>query len=150
VGPLFGVWRPIEPKIYRRVHARLSRTGGCDPVWYEPSQRNINEVVAEVDPVRFLGREYAVSDARLRVEFDLGGERPHYWIQWWEPAPGRGMGWHADETEPAYGPVHRQVEHPDGTVDRQATTHVDDEHPYRSFERWLTAIPETLAELGWK
>jgi hypothetical protein len=149
VGPVFGVWRPVEPKLLRRVHDRLSRTGGCDTVWYEPSRRDVNEVVAKIDPVSFLEREYSVSEARLRVEFDLAGERPHYWIQWWEPDSGRGFGWHADETEPEYGPVHLQIEYTDGTTDRQSAEHVEDEHPYRTFERRLVSIPEQLSEIQW-
>lgn len=146
---MFGVWRPIEPKLLRRVHSRLSRTGGCTTVWYEPSRRDANEVVAEVDPVSFLEREYTASSARLRVEFDLEGERPHSWIQWWEPDSGRGFGWHADETEPEFGPVHLQVEYADGTTDRESADLVEDEHPYRTFERRLTTIPEALSQLGW-
>ena len=150
VGPVFGVWRPIEPKLLRRVHDRLSRTGGCESVRYEPSRRDVNEVVAEVDPVSFLEREYTASKARLRVEFDLGGTRPHYWIQWWEPDNGRGIGWHADETEPEYGPVYFQIEYTDGTTSRQSADHVEDEHPYRTFERRLSSIPEQLSKLEWE
>lgn len=149
VGPVFGVWRPVEPKLLRRVHDRLADTGGCTAVRYEPSRRDPNEVVAEVDPVVFLEREYTPPEALLRVEFDLGGDRPHYWIQWWEPDPGRGVGWHADATEPEHGPVHLQVEYPDGTVERRAADHVADEHPYRTFERRLGGLPGTLADLGW-
>lgn len=149
MGPVFGVWRPAEPKLLRRVHDRLSSSGGCTSVRYEPSRRDANEVVAEIDPVPFLETEYTTTDARLRVEFSLAGERPHYWIQWWEPDVGRGIGWHADETEPEYGPVHFQVEYPDGLVDRRTATNVDDDHPYRTFERRLSEIPEKLAQLGW-
>lgn len=146
--PIFGVWRPIEPKLLQRVHTRLSRTGGCETVRYEPSQQSANEVVAEIDPAAFLQREYAAEIARLRVEFDISGTRPHYWIQWWEPDIGRGFGWHADETEPEYGPVHRQIEYTDGTTTRTAADHIDNEHPYRSFERRFTSIPQTLSEIG--
>lgn len=148
--PVFGVWRPVEPKLLRRVHDRLSRTGGCETVWYEPSRRDANEVVATIDPVAFLQREYSATKARLRVEFDLAGERPRYWIQWWEPDVGRGFGWHADETEPEYGPVHLQIEYPDGTTDRQSAVHVEDEHPYRTFERRFSSIPSQLAEIAWE
>ena len=147
---MFGVWRPVEPKLLRRVHGRLSKTGGRIAVRYEPSRRDANEVVGEVDPVVFLEREYSSSEARLRVEFDLAGDRTHSWIQWWEPKAGRGVGWHADETEPEHGPVHLQVEHPDGTTERRSADHVEDEHPYRSFERRLTAIPGTIADIGWE
>lgn len=149
MGSVFGVWRPVEPKLLRRVHDRLSKTTGCVTVWYEPSRRDANEVVTEIDPVTFLEREYSSTDARLRVEFDLSGDRPHYWIQWWEPDTGRSIGWHADETEPKYGPVHLQIEHPDGTTERHAADTIDDEHPYRTFERRLTSIPEELERLGW-
>ena len=148
--PVFGSWRPVEPKLLRRVHDRLARTGGCDAVRYEPSRRDANEVVADVDPVAFLEREYSAAEARLRVEFELRGERPHYRVQWWEPDTGRGFGWHADDTEPGYGPVHVQVESPDGTTDRRAAEHVEGEHPYRTFERRLTSIPEALSRLGWE
>jgi hypothetical protein len=146
---VFGVWRPAKPKLLRRIHDRLSNTGGYIDVWYEPSRRDANEVVAEIDPVVFLGHDYTASEARLRVEFDLTGERPHYWIQWWEPNTGRGLGWRADETEPEYGPVHRQIETADGTTERHAATHVEDEHPYRTFERYLTQLKDTLVELDW-
>lgn len=149
MGPVFGIWRPIEPKLLRRVHERLSGTGGCTAVWYEPSRRDPNEVVAEIDPVAFLEREYSSPGARLRVEFDLTGARPHYWIQWWEPELGRGLGWHADETEPEYGPVHLQIEYADGTTERRSADHVEDEHPYRSFERRFTSLPGVVAKLGW-
>lgn len=146
---MFGVWRPAKPKLLRRVHHRLSSTGGCRDVWYEPSRRDANEVVARIAPVAFLGREYSASEARLRVEFDLTGDRPHYWIQWWEPDVGRGIGWHADDTEPEYGPVHFQIETADGSTDRRSATHIEDEHPYRTFERYLIQIEDTLSQLGW-
>lgn len=149
MAPVFGVWRPVEPKLLRRVHDRLSNTGGCTTVWYEPSRRDANEVHAEIDPVAFLECEYSSPEARLRVEFDLSGDRPHYWIQWWEPDVGRGIGWHADETEPEYGPVHLQIERPNGTIERRSADHEEDEHPYRTFERRLTSIPEVLARLDW-
>lgn len=149
MASVFGVWHPIEPKLLRRVHDRIASTGGCLSVRYEPSGRDANEVVAEIDPVAFLGRGYSSDRARLRVEFDLAGDRPRSWIQWWEPEAGRGIGWHADETEPAHGPVHLQVERPDGTTDRRPADHAADEHPYRTFERRLAAIPEELASLGW-
>lgn len=106
--------------------------------------------MAEVDPTAFLEREYTTESARLRVEFDLTGDRSHFWIQWWEPDRGRGIGWHADETEPDYGPVHRQVEEPDGTVARVTAEYVDDEHPYRTFERLLATIPDEMDRLGWE
>lgn len=150
MGPVFGVWRPAKPKLLRRIHDRLSNTGGCTDVWYEPSRRDANEVVAEIDPVVFLGHDYTTSEARLRAEFDLTGDRPHYWIQWWEPDTDRGLGWHADETEPEYGPVHLQIETPDGTTERRTATHVEDEHPYRTFERHLTELEDTLVELDWE
>lgn len=149
MAAVFGVWRPVEPKLLRRVHDRLSRTGGCETVRYEPSRRDANEVVAEIDPVAFLERAYSSTNARLRIEFDLGGERPHYWIQWWEPDVGRGFGWHADDTEPEYGPVHLQIEYADGTFERRSAAYVEDEHPYRTFERRLTSIPTQLSELRW-
>lgn len=147
---VLGIWRPAEWKLLRRIHDRLSNTGGCETVRYEPSRRDANEVVAEVDPVVFLEREYPSREARLRVEFDLSGDRPHYWIQWWEPEAGRGVGWHADDTEPEHGPVHLQVEHPDGRTERLAADHVADEHPYRTFERRLAELPGTLAGLPWE
>lgn len=150
MAPVFGIWRPVEPKLLRRIHDRLARTGGCDTVRYEPSQPDANEVVAEIKPVAFLEREYSATKARLRVEFDLRGEHPHYWIQWWEPDTGRGIGWHADDTEPEHGPVHVQIDYPDGTTDRRAAEHMKDEHPYRTFERHLTSIPEKLSQLGWE
>lgn len=150
MAPVFGVWRPIEPKLLRGVHNRLSRTGGCDTVWYEPSEQDANEVVAEIDPVAFLEQPHSSNDARLRVEFDLAGKRPYYWIHWWEPRASRGFGWHADETEPEYGPVHLQVEHPDGTLTRESADHIEDEHPYRTFERRLTSIPQILSKIDWK
>lgn len=149
MAPVFGIWRPVEPKLLRRVYGRLARTGGCEAVRYEPSRQDANEVVADVDPVAFLERSYSTTKARLRVEFDLRGDRPHSWIQWWEPESDRGVGWHADDTEPEYGPVHLQIEYPDGTTDRQSTEHVEDEHPYRTFERRLTGIPAELSALGW-
>lgn len=149
MAPVFGIWRPVEPKLLKRVHDRLTRTGGCETVRYDPSRRDANEVVADIDPVTFLERPYSTTEARLRVEFDLRGDWPHSWIQWWEPAAGRGIGWHADDTEPEYGPVHLQIEHPDGTTERQRADHVEDEHPYRTFERRLTSIPEELSGLGW-
>lgn len=149
MAPVFGVRRPVEPKLLRRVHGRLARTGGCEAVRYEPSRRDANEVVADVDPVAFLERSYSTTKARLRVEFDLRGDRPHSWIQWWEPESDRGVGWHADDTEPEHGPVHLQTEYPDGTTERKPAEHVDDEHPYRTFERRLTSILEELSALGW-
>jgi hypothetical protein len=150
VPPIFGVWNPTEPKLLQRVHDWLSDTAGCRAVRYVPSRLDANEVVAEVDPAVFLGRSYSVSEAKLRVEFDLAGERPHYWIQWWEPKTGRGIGWHADDTEPEYGLAHFQVERADGTSERRAVTYPVDDHPYRAFERCLSSIDDELHALGWE
>lgn len=149
MAPVFGVWHPVEWKLLRRVHDRLANTGGCLSVRYEPSRRDANEVVAEVDPVAFLGRDYSSEEAHLRVEFDLTGDRPHSWIHWWEPTASRGIGWHVDETEPAHGPAHLQVDRPDGTTDRRPADQAADEHPYRTFERRLAAITRELETLGW-
>lgn len=148
--PIFGVWNPTEPKLLRRVHDRLSDTAGCRAVRYVPSRLDANEVVAEVDPAVFLGRSYSASEARLRVEFDLSGERPHYWVQWWEPGTGRGIGWHADDTEPEYGPAHFQVERADGTSERRAVTYPVGDHPYRVFEHCLSSTDDELRALGWE
>lgn len=148
MGPIFGVWVPTERKLLERVHDRLTRTGGCENVRYVPSRIDANEVVSDVDPGVFLGRAYD-TPARLRIEFELTGDRPHYWIQWWEPELDRGFGWHCDETEPAYGPVHFQVEYPDGSTERDSAEHHQNEHPYRTFERRLGSIESTLDELGW-
>lgn len=145
MAPVFGIWNPTEPKLLRRVHDRLAKVGGCRTVRYEPSRRVPNEVVAEIDPPAFLERDYPADEARLRVEFDLDGDRPRYWIQWWEPKAGRGIGWHRDGTEPEYGPLHLQIEFADGTTERRSAEYVDDEHPYRSFERHLADLPEVLS-----
>lgn len=91
-----------------------------------------------------LEQAYSTTEARLRVEFDIGGERHQYWIQYRAPDTDRGIGWHRDGTEPKYGPVHRQVEFPDGTTTREAADRVTDEHPYRSFERRLAGLPDAL------
>lgn len=148
--PLFGVWNPTEPKLLRRVHDRLSDTAGCTAVRYVPSRLDPNEVLAEVDPEVFLGRPYSAAESRLRIEFDLSGSRPHYWIQWWEPRTGRGVGWHADDTEPEYGPAHVQVEHADGTTDRRSVSYPVDDHPYRVFEGCLSGIDDELRALNWR
>ena len=148
MSPIFGVWRPTEPKLLRRVHDRLSDTAGCTTVRYVPSRLDANGVLAEIAPAVFLERPYEVSTANLRVEFDLSGERPYYWIQWWEPDRGRGVGWHADETEPEYGPAHFQIDHGDGSADRRAVGYPTQNHPYRVFERCLSSIDEELRTLG--
>ncbi|MFW6004822.1 MAG: hypothetical protein ACOCPV_04225, partial [Halodesulfurarchaeum sp.] len=93
---------------------------GRETVQYRPSKRDPHEVVAEIDPAVFLGRDYSAEEARLRAEFDLSGDRPHYWIQWWEPGQDRAIGWHADDTEPELGPTHLQIEYPDGTIHRDS------------------------------
>ncbi|WP_276258046.1 hypothetical protein [Haloglomus litoreum] len=145
--PIFGVWNPTEPKLLRRVHDRLSDTAGCTSVRYVPSRLDANEVVAEIDPSVFLGRSYPAPEARLRVEFDLSGDRPHYWIQWWEPTTGRSIGRHADDTEPEFGPAHFQVEYGDGTTDRRVVSYPADDHPYRVFEYCLSSIDDELRAL---
>ncbi len=150
MGPVFGIWPPIKLKLLRRIHDRLERTGGCENVRYKPSKRDPNEVVADIEPETFLERPYPATAAQLRIEFDLAGSRPQYWIQWWEPAENRGLGWHADETEPEYGPVHVQIESSDGSIRRESATYVEDEHPYRSFERVLSTIPQRIGEIGWE
>lgn len=147
--PIFGVWSPTKRKLLRRVHDRLTQTAGCETVRYEPSRIDANEVVAEITPVEFLSREYSSDAARFRVEFYLDGEKPRYWIQWWEPESGRSFGWHRDETEPAYGPVHLQIEHDDEMTERRSAAYVPDEHPYRTFERRLSQIGDVIDDLGW-
>ncbi|AGB16863.1 hypothetical protein Halru_2277 [Halovivax ruber XH-70] len=148
MGPILGVWIPSERKLLERVHDRLVRTAGCERVRYVPSRIDANEVVCDVDPTVFLGRS-SDGSARLRVEFDLTGDRPHYWIQWWEPNLERGFGWHCDETEPEYGPVHFQVEYSDGSTERESAPWVEDEHPYRTFERRFASIASRLDDLDW-
>jgi len=150
VSPVFGVWNPTEPKLLRRVHDRLSDTAGCTVVRYVPSRLDANEVLAEVDPEVFLERSYSAAKARVRIEFDLSGDRPHYWIQWWEPETGRGFGWHADDTEPEHGPAHFQVEHGDGPTERRPVSYPADDHPYRVFERCLSHIDDELRTLHWQ
>jgi hypothetical protein len=149
VPPVFGVWNPTEPKLLRRVHDRLGDTAGCTDVRYVPSRLDANEVVAEIDPEVFLGRSYSAAEANLRVEFDLTAARPHYWVQWWEPGTGRGIGWHADDTEPAYGPAHFQVEHTDGSTERRAVSYPTGDHPYRAFERCLSSISDEIRAQDW-
>ena len=148
--PNFGVWYPRKRKLLRRVRDRLTRTAGCEAVRYEPSRIDANEVVAEINPDLFLSREYSADTARLRVEFYLQGDQPQYWIHWWEPEIGRSFGWHQDETEPTYGPVHLQIEHEDGTTERRNASHVSDEHPYRTFERRLSQIGRVIGDIGWE
>lgn len=126
------------------------RTAGCANVRYAPSRIDANEVVAEIDPQVFLGRPYSTTTARLRIEFYRQGDHEQYWMQWWEPAARRGFGWHQDETEPAYGPVHLQIEHDDGTTERREASHVRDEHPYRTCERRLSQIADVIEDLGWE
>lgn len=147
---IFGVWSPTRRKLLRRVHDRLTRTAGCENVRYEPSRIDANEVVADIDPEVFLEREYSTDTARLQVEFVLQGSQPQYWIQWWEPSHERSFGWYQDETEPAYGPVHLQIEDGDWTTERRGASHVQDEHPYRTFERRLSQIGDVIEDLGWE
>jgi len=147
--PVFGAWTADRWSLYRRIHDRLGDTAGCRAVRYEPNRRRRREVHTDIDPAVFLGRAYPTDEATLRIAFTLGRARPHYRIHWWEPAVGRSVGWHQDETEPEYGPVHRQVEPADGPIHRQRTTYIEDEHPYRTFERRFRAIPDVLDELGW-
>ncbi|MFB6253542.1 MAG: hypothetical protein ABEI06_02920 [Halobacteriaceae archaeon] len=125
------------------------QTGGCETVRYRPSRNDPNEVVAEISPSIFLDREYSASIARLRVEFDFSVDRYHYWIQWWEPNTNRGFGWHADDTEPEYGPVHLQIEYPDGSTERRTAKYIENGHPYRSFEYHFADIPKKIAEFDW-
>jgi hypothetical protein len=148
--PIFGVWSPTKRKLLRRIHDRLTRTAGCETVRYNPSHIDANEVIAAIDPERFLSRQYSTGTAQLRVEFSLQTNRPQYWIQWWETDTGRSIGWHQDDTEPTYGPVHLQVEYEDGTTNRETASHVADEHPYRTFERRLSQIDDVIADLGWE
>lgn len=148
MAPIFGVWNPTEPKLLRRVHDRLSSTAGCSDVRFLPSRLDANEVVAEVDPAVFLGQAYNVSTARIRVEFDLSGNRPHYWIQWWEPDTGQSIGWHADDTEPEFGPAHFQIECADGTTERREVSYPPDDHPYRVFEYCLSHIDDEFQSLN--
>ena len=136
--------------MFRRIHDRVTLTAGCERVRYEPSRIDANEVVAKIKPELFLSREYSADSAQLRVEFYLRGNQPQYWIQWWEPEIGRRFGWHQDDTEPKYGPVHLQIEHGDGTTERRKASRVPDEHPYRTFERRLSQIGEVIEDLGWE
>lgn len=149
MAPLFGAWPSNRRRLYNRIHRRLSKTGGCRNIRYEPNALRAREVVADVDPTMFLGREYATEVAHLRVEFALGYSPVWYRINWWEPAERRGFGWHQDQTEPTYGPVHFQVEREDGTTTRQRSEFVVDEHPYHTFERRLSQIETKLTCLGW-
>lgn len=148
MAPIFGAWTSNRRKLYRRIHDRLTKTGGCSNVRYKPNRRRRREIVADVDPTAFLGRKYSTETAQLRIEFTLGRSKPQYIIHWWESDTERSIGWHQDQTEPEYGPVHFQVEHPDGTTDRKRATYIADEHPYQTFERRLTQIDDKLGNLG--
>lgn len=144
------MWSPTRRKLLRRVHDRLTRAAGCQNVRYEPSRIDANEVVTDIDPEVFLEREYSTNTAQLRVEFVLQGSQPQYWIQWWEPGTGRSVGWHQDETEPTYGRVHSEIQEDDGVTERREVVHVQDEHPYRTFERGLAQISDVIKDLGWE
>lgn len=144
------MWSSTRRKLLRRLHDRLTRTAGCKNVRYKPSRIDANEVVADIDPEVILERGYSTGTARLRVEFVLQGSQPQYWIQWWETGTGRSVGWHQDETEPTYGPVHVQIDDDDGTTERREGVHVQDEHPYRTFERRLSQIRDVIEDIGWE
>lgn len=134
-------------KLYRRIRNRLRSQAEFSAVRFRPSRIRPRQVLAAVDPSGFVGPSYPAEAARIEIEFDLREPRNHYRIQWVEPARGLACGFHQDGTHPEFGECHFQVDHPDGTVEREPAAFLD-AHPLAAFERRMAVLPGKLDGLA--
>lgn len=139
-----------KAKLYEAILQRLGKEPGCYAVRMRPSRMRPRAIEARVEPAEFLGRTYAVDEARLRVRFSYprSVEYEYYGVEWSESDRDVGIGWHQDETHPDLGECHLQIDHREATINRHAATFVD-EHPLAVLEIRLDQLRSLLPRIKW-
>lgn len=134
-------------KVYQKLHNRLRADATFSAVHYRPSRTRPRKLHADVDPQQFVEQSYSASVARLEIEFLFRPDWTQYWIQWIEPEREFACGWHQDTTHPELGKCHFQIDHTDGSTDRDQAR-VLDAHPLQVVETRLQQLPEKLRSLN--
>lgn len=142
--------RLSRDEIQARIHARLTKEGGCRNVRYTPSRLRRRYVCADVTPTVFLEDAYPVEEAQLEIRFwkPTTASHEYYWINWIEPSREFLVGWHQDETHSDLGRCHLQIEHQNETLTREPATFID-EHPLSVLEQRLAQLSQTLSGVRW-
>jgi hypothetical protein len=148
-------------RILYRLNERLKREPGVEYTRFEPGRTAPTEIVACVDPTRFLGREYPAPVATLVVWWSpRSAGRGQFRIQWYE-SPDRerseepdptlpdgytlSCGWHQDDHFETLGEAHFQEEYPDGHAERYGVT-FGDVTPLWVLSECLDALPARLEQ----
>jgi len=139
-----------KAKLYEAVRNRLGKEPGCYEVRVRPSRARPKTIRTRVQTTEFLGREYAVEEATLTIQFSYprATDYEYYVLEWSEPARNVGIGWHQDEDHPDLGECHFQIDHAGRTVDRRAATFLDD-HPLEVLEARLDQLRTVLPRIDW-
>jgi hypothetical protein len=142
---LAGRDRYTQRTLLRDVHDRLTNQPGCEDVRYRPSRRRPRYVIAEVDPLAFLGRSTPVERARLEIRFwyPAGVDHEYYRINWVEPERNLMLGFHQDGDHPELGPCHIQLDYGNELIDRYEAEFLD-AHPLSVLEDRLQQLPSAL------
>lgn len=137
-------------RLYDAIHRRIDKVPGCHDVRLRPSRARPRSLQARVNPDAFLGRAYAVDDAKLEIEFSYprSVDYEYYVIEWSEADRSFGIGWHQDDHHPELGECHFQIDHDGTTLDRTAATFVD-EHPLEVLETRLDQLRSVLPRIDW-
>lgn len=143
--------RYTQRTLLRETHNRLQKQPGCESVRYRPSKRRPRYVVADTDPLAFLGESYDSDDAQLEIRFwyPQGVGHEYYRINWIEPTRDLMLGFHQDADHPDLGRCHIQLDHEASNMNRHGATFYDI-HPNSVLEKRLQQVPDALAAVQWQ
>ena len=143
--------RRLLSRLHNHLQTQVTNTeSAVKQVLYHTATGNKIDVRATIDPERFLGVSYPVSDAELQVSFDFPQSYAYnfYYIQWVESDREFMIGWHQDQTHMDLGKCHLQVDYQGETRQRHEAM-VLDMHPMNVFEQRTDELAELLTAIEW-
>lgn len=148
---LAGRDRYTQRTLLQDVHDRLTHQGGCENVRYRPSRRRPRYVIADIDPVPFVGQSAEAESARVELRFwyPAGVENEYYRIDCVDPTRNLVLGFHQDADHHHLGPCHIQLNYTDTPVDRHEAAFLD-AHPLSVLEERLQQLPTAVAAIRWE
>jgi hypothetical protein len=145
----------IQPRqLHKRVKNRFQSDTDFGTVQLRisgPREPGSYRVDAETNPRRLLADDsYPVTDARIEVGFELGGQSGNdfYWFNWIEPDRNFLLGWHQDSDHSNLGPVHIQVNQNNTAINHESASFID-KHPIAVIDARLDQLPDALASVQW-
>jgi hypothetical protein len=136
--------------LYQAIRQRLGKEPGCEAVRLVPSRARPRSVRTNVTPEVFLGSAYPTDTATLdiTVSYPRTVDYEYYGFEWSEAERQFGVGWHQDETHPALGECHLQLDHGGETIERRKASFLDD-HPLNVLETRFEQLRSILPAIEW-